>query len=263
LTYVEQEWKPNYNCARTLARIDSLEITGMISTASATSRLIPITVVLAALWSSGSQALLIDNFDTPGSAAVTTAAPGSDSDFTLDSGPGMIGNRTIAVNKTAGGSGGANGAYMDSTGLGNGGVLSMANGNSTNSIDTALWTFSSTDLTEGGTMTGLFLVLPNPIDNDLYIGFSLNGGALYEQLFPNGSQGNAFFFAFSNFANPGAAAAATSVLAQFRGSNAWDAEIDFIETFAPPDQQAPVPSSLSLVGLCLAGLGWSRRKQLS
>lgn len=248
----------------------------MKSITAAKNTLLPVTVVLTALWAPGSQALLIDSFDTAASVGVTSAAPGFNSVFTFDSGASMIGDRTLTVNKTAGAAGGANGAYMDATGASNGGLLAMANGNSTNSIATALWTFGLTDLTEGNVNTGLFLVLPAPNDNDLTIGFSLNGGTLYEQIFPNGSLGSAFFFSFSNFADPGAATAATSLLVQFSGSNAWDAEIDYIATFAPPPpppppptpdppppSPVPAPTPLALLGLGIAGLGWSRRNRPS
>jgi len=212
---------------------------------------------LASLWSVGSHALLIDSFDTDASAGVTVAAPGTDSIFTLDSGAGMIGDRTIEVDKTAGGAGFANGAYADVIG----GALSMANGPITNSIITSGWTFGATDLTVGGTQTGLSLSLPNPIDNDLYISFSLNGGTAYEQLFPNGSQGNAFVFNFANFVNPNDAATATSLEVSFRNGAAWDAQVDFIETVGPPPPQVvSEPVSIVLFSLGLAGLGWSRRR---
>jgi hypothetical protein len=216
------------------------------------------TCFLAAFWAAGANALIIDTFATDASVVVLSASPASDSDTTPDSGADMIGDRTLTVDKIAGGAGGANGAFADVIG----GLLAMANGPVTNSIITVDWVFAGTDLTEAGTKTGFFLGLPNPIDNALTISISINGGTASSMLFADGSSGADFYFPFIDFANAGDAASATSVRLQFTSVNAWDAQVDFIETSGPPPEVAE-PASLALFGLGIAGLGWARRRQQS
>lgn len=222
-------------------------------------------LVLASCWVSGAHALLIDSFDTDELVLVTGPAPTSSSATTPDSGAGMIGNRSITVNKTAGSAGFANAAIAEVVG----GLLGMSNGPVTNSVITIDWTFGSTDITEAGTKTGIFLSLPDPIDNDLTIGVSINGGTFSSLLFPDGSSGPDFFFPFASFANGGDAATATSVVVRFTSVNAWDAQVDFIETIGPPPPPPPPPSgvsepaSLAVLGIGLLGVGCTRRRRHS
>lgn len=210
---------------------------------------------LTALWTTDSHALLVDNFDTDVSVAVVTAAPDSDASATPDD-ANMIGDRVITVNKTAGPASGAQGAYATATG----GVLSLANGPSTNSNVTIDWTFGTSDLTEGGTQTDIVVVLPAPIDNDLTIAFSINGGPALSILFPDGSSGDDFVFPFADFANSADAATASSLSVTFSDGIAWDAQVDFIETRGPsPPPPGPPPTpvptlSLHALGLTVLGL---------
>lgn len=213
------------------------------------------TVLVSVIWASGAQALLIDSFDTDAWVATTGPAPDSDSTFTADSGAAMVGDRAFGIDKTAGGAGGANGAFADILG----GLLAMANGPVTNSNVSLDWTFANTDLTEGGTKTGIFLSLPDPTDNQLAISISLNGGTSSSMVFADGSSGPDFFFPFAGFANGAAAATATSVSIVFSSAdNAWDAQVDFIETIGPPvgppDAHVSAPKPLALLGIGLAGL---------
>jgi hypothetical protein len=122
------------------------------------------------------------------------------------------------------------------------------------------WVFAGTDLTETGSKTGFFLGLPNPIDNNLTISISINGGTASSKLFLDGSSGEDFYFPFIDFVNAGDAAAATSVRLQFTSVNAWDAQVDFIETSGPP-MDVSEPASLGLFGISMAGLGLMRRRQ--
>jgi hypothetical protein len=214
------------------------------------------TCFIAAFSAASANALIIDTFATDASVVVLSASPASDFDVTPDSGVDMIGDRTLTVDKIAGGAGGANGAFADVIG----GLLAMANGPVTNSIITVDWVFAGTDLTETGSKTGFFLGLPNPIDNNLTISISINGGTASSKLFLDGSSGEDFYFPFIDFVNAGDAAAATSVRLQFTSVNAWDAQVDFIETSGPP-MDVSEPASLGLFGISMAGLGLMRRRQ--
>lgn len=201
---------------------------------------------MASAWSTATHALLIDSFDTDASVAVVTAAPGSDSAANPDDAT-MIGDRVITVDKTAGPAGAAQGAYATAID----GFLSLANGPSTNSDVTVEWTFPTTDLTEGGTQTGIVVQLPDPIDNDLTIAISINGGLAQSIVFPDGSSGDVFFFPFADFPNFAAAATATSLSVVFSNGVAWDARVDQVETRGPA--QVPV-MSIHALGLTTLGL---------
>lgn len=208
-------------------------------------------VCFTPLFSIGAHAVLIDNFETDASARVTTAAPDTVAAPTPND-ANMIGDRVITVQKTAGASGLVNAA----TGEAVGGLLGMANGPVTNSVITVDWTFPETDLTEGGTQIGILLSLPNPIDNDLDITFSINGGPDFSILFADGSSGDSFFFPFSGFSNSAEAETATSISVVFSNGLAWDAQVDFIATLGPPDRPTPkVPTmSVQVLGLTMLGL---------
>jgi hypothetical protein len=202
--------------------------------------------------------LLIDNFSTDQSVAVTGAAPASSSGNVA--GGGMISaDRDITINKTTGGTGGANGTYVDVQG----GLLGVANGPVTDSNVHVLWDgFAVTDLTAGGA-TGFYLALPTAIDNTLKIDFFINGmTSSISKTFLNGASGPDFFFSFSDFSAPGVFTSVTSIeMVLYSTGPAWDAQVDLLETRDRPPTKVPEPGTLGLLGLgLLGGVAMRRRK---
>ena len=205
-------------------------------------------------WSLGASAIpiVIDDFNTNVAVINNSVAPNTVSGFTGDSGIGMVGDRTIDLDVLTGGGTNTASAIVES------GLLSLSNSVTTNSFVTVSWDFLSLDLTDGGSNTGLFFNLPAPIDNDLTIGFALNGGATATQFFPDGSTGTNFFIDFDDFVNGADADDATSLEVSFSSDDpAWDAGFNFIEA----NTDVPVPATFSLIALGLLGIGVSRRKR--
>jgi hypothetical protein len=206
----------------------------------------------------------IDNFNEgDASVVVNTAAPdtGTDTDTGLTATATIGSTRNIFVDKTTGGVGTVNAASGEVIG----GLLGLGNGPSTDSEITITWDnsgagFTPEDLTDGGTSEGFFLSFPTVtgIDNPLTVEFTVNSLAVGAKTFPDGSVGNDFFIPFSSFTNQTELAAATRISVAFSGPTAWDAEVDFIETRPQP---APVPGTLALLGIGLAGLGVRRMKR--
>jgi hypothetical protein len=149
------------------------------------------------------------------------------------------------------------------------GLLDINNGATERSTVTVLWNANGVglgglDLTDAGLSLGLFMALPNPIDNimdTLWTITSASGSSTRARQFPDGSQGADFFFPFANFTGTADFAAVTAIQLEITSpSVGLDTQIDLVET-RPRPPTVPVPGTLLLMGLGLAGIAARRVKR--
>jgi hypothetical protein len=198
---------------------------------------------------SAAHALEIDTFGDDQSVTVVNTS--DDNDVAPG---GFVGtNRNLAAVNT----GGQTQAFINNL---TPGALDISNTTTANGTVTVNWTGisgSDSDFTAPNA-TGVFIGIPNPIDNLLTITMTANGSSSATQNFPNGSVGSDFFFPFASFSDPSVFTAVTSFeMVLSSNGNAWDASIEFVET---RDNPIPLPGTLALLGLGLASLGVRRAK---
>ncbi|WP_295879468.1 PEP-CTERM sorting domain-containing protein [uncultured Thiohalocapsa sp.] len=214
-------------------------------------------------------AVTIDNFDVGpyfGSSTIRAFGDGSDLNNPTNQ-PGLSTSDVIGgvrdTELTIPNSG--NGAdEISATVSASTGYFQVSNSSSAAGTATLTWdgggTLGGLDLTNGGLATGFFLGIPEPIDNELDITFTVNGSSTESVSFPNGSEGDDFFIPFASFSDPAVFTTVDVIQMSVTGPNAYDATIDLVETRPRP---VPVPGTLALLGLGLAGLGLRRRKRVA
>ena len=219
-------------------------------------------VVLGLTWSNA-HALLIDDFDNAPLAfpGVNATGPSGTDSTTLNDPSILGGSRTIDLQMLAG-TAATVVTIIDSGIPGVAGVLDINNGTTERSNVTLSYSFTAVDFTDAGASTGLFLGLPNPIDNqmDLTVTLSSAGGSsTVMQSFPDGSSGADFFLAFGDFLGTAdltqLTAATVAITSPVVG---LDTQIDLIET---RPQTVPAPATTLLLGAGLLGFAVRRRRQ--
>lgn len=242
-------------------------------------RAYPLTAIAAALTlvSGAANALLIDNFaDQPQAYVISATGIGTETKAGArtaadGSGTNMIGNirdfdgTTINTGTTASG----DMTIQTKQDFAGNDFLSISNEDNVQGTANVKWDNDGAGLATAGvgidlTADGTAIVM------DV---LSIDTGVTVEMIVKNvagtvassGVKGfgapGVFFVNFADFTNSSVFTDVNSIELVFNGSPSWDGSFDFIRSANPPTSGAPIPGTIALMGIALAGLGRMRRRK--